>query len=159
DGLVASIGYTHGATNLASWTYGRTAAGLVASTTSNGVGPATQTYAYDPLNQLKQLDASANTYDSADNLTTLVDSDGATTRQTFDAANQLCSPGPTAGTTCSTTPTGDRSYAYDTQGNRIAERDPAAANSTTYTYDQANRLTSITPPGATVPSSTYTYNA
>jgi RHS repeat-associated protein len=91
---LTSITDTNGATNLASFTYTRDNLGQVTSDTSAGATGTAQTYGYTPLNQLASLNKSAYGYDNADNLTKLADG----TTQTFDAASELTSSTPPAGT-------------------------------------------------------------
>jgi len=111
---------------------------------------ADRTWGYDTLERLTDQDSTATwAYDDADNLT--VTSNG--TDQVFNAANQLCSTAPTAGT-CVTPATGATTYTYDSRGNRTTATPPSPASATTYTYDQANRLT-----GIDTASATYAYNA
>src|SRR6202022_3652538 len=94
--------------------------------------------------------ATAYGYDRSDNLVKLAN--GAA--QGFDAANQLCwsTPATPGGSpTCSAPPAGATTYGYDSRGNRISAP-PGTGTAVGYTYDQANRLSSIAGQG------TYTYN-
>jgi RHS repeat-associated protein len=69
----------------ASFTYGRSGAGLVTSVTASGVPAGTHTYGYDPLDHLTGVDSALYTYDTADNLTQRLD--GA--QQVYDAADEV----------------------------------------------------------------------
>jgi RHS repeat-associated protein len=99
-----------------------------------------QTFGYDNRNRLSILGGvnGSWTYDAANNMTK---SPTASTL-TYDGANQLQTMLTAAGTT---------SFNFDTRGNRIGQTPPGGP-STTYGYDQANRLTSY---GAV---SSYAYN-
>jgi RHS repeat-associated protein len=124
----------------ASFAYGRDNAGQVNSVTSTGVPTDNNTYTYTALNQIKTVNSNPYSYDTADNLTKQFT--GAT--QAFDSANQLCWTSPTGATgTCGTPPTGSTTYTYDTRGNRTAQTLPNGYTYT-YTYDQANRLSTAT---------------
>ena len=156
-----------GSSPLASFTYGRDAANQVTSEAYSFSGaPSTSVnYGYTTLNQVcfsaptaggtcspPPAGATAYGYDAADNLKT----DG-TSSQTFDGANELCSTG-VAPAACGSTspPVGVTSFGYDQQGNRTVKTLSGVA-ATTYGYDQANRLTSFSPP-APASSTTYAYN-
>ena len=118
-----------------------------------------QSFSYDGLPRLTKVTDSTtpgNTatygYDVADNPITL----GATA-QAFNAANELCWTAPTAaaGTNraCGTPAAGAKTYTYSPTGNRTAVT-PASGPATSFGYDAADRLTSIT--GAV--SATYSYD-
>ena len=79
------------------------------------------------------------TYDLAGNRQTVVDPLGKTTTYGYDALNRLTSVGYSDGTTPNV------SYGYDADGNRTSMAD--GTGSTTYSYDEARRLTSVTSPG------------
>ena len=51
-------------------------------------------------------------------------------------------------------------YTYDKAGNRLSETDSAASSTTTYTYNEQNRLlrTEKTLPGGVVESMQYSYD-
>jgi YD repeat-containing protein len=120
--------------------YGRDNAGQVSSVSSTGAPADTHSYTYTPLYQLKNDGAAANYgYDAADNLTKLPS--GKTLA--YDAANQLCWTASVAGV-CASPPAGATTYTYDTRGNRTATL-PAGQPGTAYAWDQANRLTKVTP--------------
>ncbi|HEY4871714.1 MAG TPA: LamG-like jellyroll fold domain-containing protein [Candidatus Dormibacteraeota bacterium] len=156
DRLLAISSVKAGVLSLFGATYSRDNANQL---TSDSSAPATGSrYQYNSLNQLCYAGASnsnacslpppaatAYAYDPADNLT-----QAASTQQVFNAADQLCWTGTTAGV-CSAPPPGATTYAYDTRGNRITVT-PAAGAATNLSYDQANRLTAYST------SSTYAYN-
>jgi RHS repeat-associated protein len=133
---------------LASFTYTRTAAGLLNSDSHAGVPGPTETFSYDSLNRLSSVNGSPYTFDAADNLTGQA---GSPTSAAFDRANQLCWTG-AGGGGCDAPPEGATTYAYDVRGNRTATT-PGTGPGTTFSYDQANRLTS-----ASSVNATYTYN-
>lgn len=125
-----------GASTLANWVYTRDNNDLLAGVTSTGVGP-TETYTHNPLNQLATQAAGTYSYDSADNLTKLTDG----TRQSFDAANQLCWTSPTTNTACTgSAPSDATTYGYDARGNRQVKSVTASGASSANLYDQADRL-------------------
>jgi RHS repeat-associated protein len=150
-GLVDSYGFDNagrltgvtdkaaGATRSA-FTYGRDNAGQLSSVSSTGAPADAHSYTYTPLNQLKNDGGATNYgYDAADNLTNLPS--GKTLA--YDPANQLCWTAAVAGT-CASPPSGATTYSYDTRGNRTAAV-PAGQPGTAYGWDQANRLTKVTP--------------
>jgi len=123
--------------SFASFSYERDPAALLTSVTSAGVPTDDNSYGYTALNQLRSVNSSNYAYDHADNLTHLAD--GAT--QSFDNANQLCWSAPTTSAgSCGSPPAGATAFAYDARGNRTGMT-PPGGSPTTYTYDQANRLT------------------
>jgi RHS repeat-associated protein len=150
-----------GATTLFSASYGRDHNAQVSSDNSAppGAGPA---YGYTSLNQLcyagiataKPCSSASSTsygYDKADNLIT---TPGGGT-QAFDPANELCWTTTTASTNaCSSPPSGATTFTYNADGDRRDETKATA--STTFAYDQADRLVSYTPPSGT--ATTYAYN-
>lgn len=154
--------YTQGVTPLAGLTYTRDQTGRLTSETTTGTAIPTSNrrYGYTKLDQLCYDAVTSTTggtcasppsgaipyaYDSADNLTTLP---GAAT-QRYNTANQLCWTSTTASTNnCATPPAGATTYTHDPRGNRTTQ------GTTTYTYDQANRLKTSS---GTTPA-TYTYN-
>lgn len=80
-----------------------------------------------------------DTYDPNGNPLTLLDPLGQTTTNGYDALNRLTS------IDYSAAGTPDVTYAYDANGNRTAMTD--GTGSTSYVYDEANRLTSVATPG------------
>jgi RHS repeat-associated protein len=121
-GRLDAIAYVKGATNLATFDYGRTTGGDVSAETSTGTSAGTnKTYTYNTLGQLDSENTGTFDYDEADNLTSI----GGTT-QTYDDANQLQS-------------SGTKTFGYDPQGNRVSQTIGSAT--TTFGFDQANRLT------------------
>jgi RHS repeat-associated protein len=129
DRLV-SIVDQNGKKPLASFAYQRNAANLITSATETGVPAAGQNiYTYTSLNQLASANGVPYGYDAADNIIQLVT--GATL--SYDAANELSFLAQGAIVT---------NFTYDSRGNRLSETPPSGP-STTYTYDQANRLTAF----------------
>jgi RHS repeat-associated protein len=117
-----------GSETLAALTYTRDNDGQLKATTQTGLpGEAETAYTYDENNRLTKAGSTAYEYDAADSPTKV----GSTT-QTFDAANQL----EKAGTT---------SFTYDELGERTKST-PGSGPATTYGYDQAGNLTSVTRP-------------
>jgi RHS repeat-associated protein len=114
----------------------------------------TLSYSYDNLQQLTQVKQGTTTlasytYDANSNRATLVTSAGTTT-YTYDSADVLL--------TRKQDPNGKlTNYTYDANGNLTkAVFDPTGLNqTTTYTYDSHNRLTSITEPNGTTISFAY----
>ncbi|WP_266318811.1 RHS repeat-associated core domain-containing protein [Kitasatospora sp. NBC_00240] len=145
---------TKSGVTVASVAYTRDDGGRVSGETPASLPGSPQTYQYTPLSQLKSATTGATTtgytYDQADNPLQV----GAVT-QTFDTANQLCwgtsatAPG---GPACAAPPAGATTYTYDPQGNRTKSDNGTAA--TNYSYDQANRLSSLST-GATTAAFTY----
>jgi RHS repeat-associated protein len=79
-------------------------------------------------------------YDANGNPATAVDPLGQTTTAGYDALNRLTS------IDYSSPATPDVGYGYDANGNRTSMTD--GTGSTSYAYDEANRLTSTTTPGS-----------
>ena len=136
DALTATT-VTGASGTIATFGYGRDNAELVSSATS---ASGTQSYTYTQREQLQSLTNGSSVtsfgYDAASNPTTV-----GTTSQSFDAAGQLQDSGTT-------------SYTFDPQGDRTAMT-PASGSATTYAYDQARQLTSVTGPDGTA---SYTYD-
>jgi RHS repeat-associated protein len=142
DGAPTDITITSSTATLAHWAYGLNSAQRVTNITATGIGP-NQTYGYTPLNQLANSTqdsvATSYGYDPADNPTSL-----GGTRQTFDTANQLCwTATATSGTCTSGKPAAALTYSYNPSGDRTAMT-PATGPATTYGYDQADRLHTVT---------------
>lgn len=125
----------------ASWSYTRDAANLLTNVTSTGVGT-TESYTPNALNQLASVNSATLSYDAADNLTRATDG----TRQKFDVANELCYRSPTTNSPACTAPPSDATtFSYDSRGNRTGKA-PSTAVSSSYGYDQADRLISAKVP-------------
>ncbi|HEU5371377.1 MAG TPA: RHS repeat-associated core domain-containing protein [Gaiellaceae bacterium] len=95
-------------------------------------------YGYDPLDRVASVTDPRNRttqygYDSAGNLTTLIDPSSRTTSYGYDAANELASVSYSDGTTPNV------SFTYTADGLRQTMAD--GTGTTTYSYDEANRLT------------------
>lgn len=141
---LSGITYAKHATTLGGIDYGtRDANGRIVTADATGLPGVDETYAYDPLDQLAQVNSAVLDYDAADNL--IVRGDGAT--QGFDAGNQLCfaSPSGAAGT-CASPPPDATTFGYDQSGNRVTETDSASGITTELGYDSANRLVSAQVP-------------
>ena len=142
-GQASSTTAVTGTATVFAMTFGRDANGQLASQTISGVS---QSFGYNPKEQLSADGTTAYAMDAADNPVTV---SGAT--QAFDPAGQLCwaLPGGTvANPSCGTAPSGATGYTFDGLGQR------KTAGTVSYGYDQAGRLTTFT--GAS--TSTYRYN-
>ncbi|WP_091314074.1 RHS repeat-associated core domain-containing protein [Amycolatopsis tolypomycina] len=129
-----------GSATVLSATYGRDPMGQLSTQT---VGTSSQPFGYTPREQLGSAGGSTFAYDAADNPTTV----GAAT-QAFDAAGQLCwalAGSTVTAPTCGTVPGGATAVTHDNLGER------KTFGSTTYSYNQAGRLTGTA-------GATYTYN-
>jgi RHS repeat-associated protein len=134
---LTSTTVTDSGSTLATYGYGRNPAEAVSSTTSSA---GSASYGYTTDEQLaSETNGSATTsfgYDAANNPTTV-----GTATQAFDAAGQL-------------TTSGSTSFTYDAEGERTAAT-PASGTATSYSYNQAGQLTSVTNGNGT---SSYTYD-
>ena len=120
----------------------RDGAGRVVNETVGTLSAPNSTYGYNTLGQLNKTNSTtANfTYDAAKNLTS---QPGQT--QQFNSANQICWSAASGSGACNAAPTGATTYTYDLRGNRtVAAR--AGAPDSTFTFDQANRMTSASTP-------------
>ncbi|MBZ5536630.1 MAG: DUF6531 domain-containing protein [Acidobacteriia bacterium] len=94
----------------------------------------TTSYGYDPLYQLTSVAVDTKvtrfTYDSVGNRLSLT-APGTSINYTYDAADRLL----TAGTAL---------FTYDANGNQTSKTQTGTGNSLIYSYDAANRLTSVT---------------
>ncbi|WP_329587177.1 DUF6531 domain-containing protein [Kitasatospora sp. NBC_01250] len=146
DGRTASTTLTNGTNTLAALAYTRDGAGQVATSTPSGLPDTAQSFGYTTTERLASAsgtDSASYGYDPAGNPTTVAGS-----AQTFDAASQLCwsLPGaPTSSAPCQSAPTGATTYSFNSLGDRTKAQ-PASGTASTYTYDQANRLTATTGP-------------
>ncbi len=117
-------------------------------TTNTG---ATTTYGYDKLHRLTSAITGTTTetwaYDKNGNRTLETETGAATVYAAFNAADQLCWTGASAGT-CSTPPAGATTYAYDGNGNTTT------AGTTTGTWNVFDQYTSHTA-GSTTTNFTY----
>jgi RHS repeat-associated protein len=117
-----------GAELLASLSYTRDNDGQLKTTKQTGLPSEAETsYTYDETNRLTKAGTTAYEYDAANNATKT----GSSTN-TYDAADEL-----EKGTGVS--------YSYDELGERT-KRTPTSGAATTYAYDQAGDLTSVTRP-------------
>src|SRR2546427_1258000 len=132
------VGETHPETG--SLTYGRDAVGNL---TSKADGLGVTFYSYDALNLLTVIDypgTAADTtfaYDNGDNRTSM-SSPPVAFAYTYDGANRLTQQGETTGGTTYTT-----RYGYDGQGN-VTNLTYPTGRVIAYTYDSANRVSSLT---------------
>jgi RHS repeat-associated protein len=140
-----------GPTTLATFVYNPDPAGLLQSLTTSGTPQGNETYTYTKLNQLKTVNTGSYSYDAGDNPTGLAS--GAT--QTFHNADTLCWTNPTtvSNPSCGSPPATATSYIYNSRGDRTTAT-TTGQPTTTYGYDQPNRLTSYTK-GATTASYSY----
>jgi len=140
-GRLLEVAHTTASATLSRFTYGLDAVGnRVAMTTRQG----TVTYRYDQLDRLTEACWSP---------TSCPGGAPATPLPCLQCIGGLVSR-PAAGTN---PPPGEtyRTYTYDPVGNRLTEA--SNAGTTTYAYDAADRMTSVTPPGQAAAS--YTYDA
>lgn len=103
----------------------------------------TRTYTYDALDRpLTTTDplghTTLSTYDATGNRTHVQDATGVTNRWAYDAANRL------TGVDLTNDGTLDIAHTYDLAGRRTSMVD--ATGTTTYAYDHADRITSVTAP-------------
>ena len=159
---ITAINHYHAGNLFLSFSYGRDNVGLLSSA-NEGSALGTHTYTYDALYHLSQdqqtvVDPNTRTYtiDAATEITATAytPSGGKTTAgtRTYNAANQLH----TLIETYNGTTSKNLSFTYDNNGNRTKTEDNLHLTSTSYGYDQANRLTGINPGGTNSP--TYAYN-
>jgi RHS repeat-associated protein len=133
--------FKQGGTTLGSLSYTRSNSGQLKSETKTGLPGGNQTYNYDSVDRLTNVNTwFSYGYDSADNLTTLLNG----TRLVSDPANQLCFTAPSGitGGSCTEPPDGSTSYEHDSRGNRTKVTPPTGRPST-MTYDQDNRLKQV----------------
>jgi RHS repeat-associated protein len=125
---ISEVVMTKGAETLASLVYARDNDGQVKTITSKGLpGEEKPGYEYDANNRLTKAGSNTYEYDSADNPTKIPGS-----TNTYDNADQL-----KTGTSIT--------YTYDELGERT-KRAPTSGAATTYGYDQAGNLISVTRP-------------
>ncbi len=140
---MSAVKMTKGAETLASLAYTRDGDGQITNASAKGLpGEPTIAYEYDQNNRLAKVGASAYEYDAANNATKI---SGST--NTYDSASEL-----EAGTRAK--------YTYDELAERT-KTSPTSGPATTYGYDQAGNLTSVTRPeqGATAAiNDSYAYN-
>lgn len=127
------------------YTVNGTKDGALRKTMTTDTGVIT-TYGYDKLDRLTSdiIGGATQTwaYDANSNRTLATKTGSANAHSTYNAADQLCWTSATSGT-CSTTPAGATSYAYDANGNTTT------AGATTHTYNVFDQFTSSTSAGTT----------
>jgi RHS repeat-associated protein len=114
---------------------------------------------FDIFNELNQEmmpagQTQTRTYDSAGNLATLTDYNGNITKYTYDSLNRLLSRAPQPSATTPAPTDTPESFTYTPTGKRATMTD--ASGTTTYSYDDHDRLISKATPQGTL---TYTYDA
>ena len=150
-GRPSSITMAAGATTLASLDYTRDDLGQLTGEDQTSLPGTDATWGYNSLEQLTDQNSTPTwSYDPGDNLTA---TSGAVD-QVFNDANQLCSTAPATGGTCAVPASGATTFSYDDRGNRVLMTPPSPAAATSYSYDQANRLT-----GIDTASASYGYDA
>lgn len=138
--VLSKRAYTHtvGAT-------GRDGALRKTQTTETG---ATTTYGYDKMTRLTSAVlgtvTDAWTYDANGNRLTATKTGTATIHSAYNAADQLCWTGSTAGT-CAAPPSGAATYTYDANGNNTKSGTPTSV------WNTFNQMTSHTRSGTTYP--------
>jgi RHS repeat-associated protein len=119
---------------------------------SGDAGTGTQSFTYDALSRLTGSTglavSSGYQYDLDGNRTQKVEG-GTTTTYTYDRADQVANQ--VIGATT-------RTYDYDRYGNLLTSADNTSAV-ITYAYDEASRLTTISPPGGATTQVTFTLDA
>ncbi len=149
NGTTSTYTYNHGdqptaithanSGTFASFSYTRDDNAQITAINQSGVpGFTSQSYTYNTLNQLSAVDTNTTGYDSADNPTALANG----TIQKFNAGNELCWTIASGTGTCASPPSGATTYSYDTRANRTGIT-PSGSSTTSYSYDQANRLTAV----------------
>jgi RHS repeat-associated protein len=128
DDQVIGATMLKGKTTQASLTYTRDNNGQLLSEATTGLPGSAQTFTYDNLNRLTKAASGSYAYDKADNPTTVAGTSGFS----YDAANQLLE-NPSS------------SFSYDQLGERTGTT-PTSGQPTSYGYDQAGRLMSVTKP-------------
>jgi RHS repeat-associated protein len=125
---ISAVDFKSGSETLASLSYSRDVLGQVEEEARNGLpGSELLGFDYDENNRLIEAGAEGFEYDPGDNLL-----QGIGSTNSYDAASQL------------ETGTG-LTYSYDALGDRI-KATPSSGPATSYGYDQAGELTSVTRP-------------
>ncbi len=149
DDRMDTVSMVAGVTTNAALDYDRDDNGQLTGEDLTSLPGSDSTWAYDDLERLTTRNSTTTwAYDDADNLTRT--STGA--HQGFNAGNQLCTSASSSGT-CASPASPATAYDYDTRGDRTTKTPPSPTPATTYSYDQANRLTAVD-----TASATYTYN-
>ena len=144
DGQITAITDTSAGTTLAGFAYTRASDGEPATATTTGTAltdPA-RAYTYNSLGQLTGDNTTSYTYDHAGDPVTL----GSHITEGFGSADQIVNR-----VIDGVTNTG---YTFNPRGDRTTAT--TAGVTTSYGYDQANHLTTYTPPAG--PATSYAYN-
>lgn len=128
-GEVAQITMKKGLETLASFAYTRDKVGLVEKTVQKGFpeGPEEIVYGYDAANRLTKSNSTSFSYDAA-NSPTMIGSDS----YTYDKAGQIATAS-------------NATHTFDKLGQRT-KTTPLSGPATTYAYDQAGNLLSVSRP-------------
>jgi RHS repeat-associated protein len=121
-------------------------------------GSLTTTYTFDSADRLTGVTdwgsrSASYTYDDAGRLITTTYPNGVVTTNTYDIADRLTG----ISTVKSATTILSITYTLDDVGNRLAMVD--GSGTTSYTYDELNRLTGVSYPTGSPASVSYTYDA
>jgi RHS repeat-associated protein len=130
-GDMTSVSMKKGASVLASLSYTRDAIGQITKTTQTGIAgePAETIYAYDAANRLTKSNGTLFDYDLASNVKKI-----GPALYGYDVAGQISSAS-------------NATYVFDELGQRTKST-PSGGVATTYAYDQAGNLTSVTRPAS-----------
>ncbi len=125
------------------------------------VGLATYVYSYDNADRVATMVDSEGTYtytyDNANKLTGVDENGSQVESYAYDLNGNRNSTGYTTSTGNEQTASPGATYTYDNAGNLISSTNTSTHVVTTYTYDYRNRLTEVTVGGTVV--ATYTYDA
>ena len=97
------------------------------------------------------LSAATYVYDEVGNQIRMTDPSGVVTEDHYNAFGELSSTDTLVGPN----PTRVTSYTYDKRGNQVSADGPRAGDTVSFTYDQADRLASVTEQGLPSPNETH----